>query len=118
MEITITFIKLFFWMLTKIYPLLLAMIAVIAILGQIAGRAEGWSRFNALYWSFVTATTVGYGDLVPVKKRSKIISILISFIGIMFTGVIVAVTVTTASEAFKENVNPAVLHSIQKRLHE
>lgn len=117
MEITITFIKFFFLILTLIYPLLLTLLVVIVILGQIVGRVESWSRFNALYWSLITAFTVGYGDLFPVKKMSKILAILITFIGVMFTGVIVAITVTTASEAFKENVGPAVLHDIKEHLH-
>lgn len=115
MEITITFIKLFFFILTLIYPLLLTLFVVIVILGQRVGRIESWSRFNALYWSFMTALTVGYGDLCPVKKKSKIYAILIAFIGFMLTGVLVAVTVAAADEAFKEVIDPAVLHDIEER---
>lgn len=92
---------------------------VVVILGQIVGRIESWSRFNALYWSFMTALTVGYGDLCPLKKKSKVYAILIAFIGFMLTGIFVAVTVTVAAadEAFKEVIDPAVLHDIKGHVH-
>jgi len=90
---------------------------VVVILGQIVGRIESWSRFNALYWSFMTALTVGYGDLCPLKKKSKVYAILIAFIGFMLTGIFVAVTVTAADEAFKEVINPTVLQDIKEHLH-
>jgi hypothetical protein len=38
---------------------------------------------DIFYWSFVTATTVGYGDLRPVKNASKISAVLIAFLGLM-----------------------------------
>ncbi|MDT8283428.1 MAG: potassium channel family protein [Gammaproteobacteria bacterium] len=117
MEITITFIKLFFFILYLIFPLLLTLLLIVVILGQVVGRIENWSRFNALYWTFMTALTVGYGDLCPSKKKSKLLAILIAFTGFMLTGLIVAVTVATATEAFKGSVNPAVLHDIQERIH-
>ena len=28
-------------------------------------RLEGWSHFDALYFSFITLTTIGYGDFSP-----------------------------------------------------
>jgi voltage-gated potassium channel len=48
---------------------------------------------DTFYWSFVTATTVGYGDLRPVKNASKISAVLIAFLGLMMLGIMVAVTV-------------------------
>lgn len=33
---------------------------------------EGWALLDALYFSVVIATTVGYGDITPVKPASKI----------------------------------------------
>jgi voltage-gated potassium channel len=104
MEFTLTFIDYLFTMIYLTFPLLILFQILIILLGQIVGRIEKWSIFNALYWSFITAFTVGYGDIRPLKKRSKIMAIIIALIGIMFTGIIVAITVTAATQSFKEHI--------------
>lgn len=38
--------------------------------------------FDAIYWSTVSLTTVGYGDLYPVTTTGRIIAMLSSFFGI------------------------------------
>jgi voltage-gated potassium channel Kch len=43
---------------------------------------EGWSWVDALYFTTVTVTTVGYGDLVPTHDISKLVTVFYSFIGI------------------------------------
>ena len=102
MEFTLTFIDLFLAVIYLVLPLLLFFIILIVVLGQIVGRIEGWSKFDSFYWSFITALTVGYGDIRPKKKHSKSLSIIVALAGIMFTGIIVAITVTTATEAFRK----------------
>jgi voltage-gated potassium channel len=84
---------------------LIIFIFIVFILGQIVGRIESWTRFNAFYWSFITAFTVGYGDIKPIKKSSKIISIFIALIGIIYTGVLVSVTVVALTKSFEKNVH-------------
>ena len=81
-------------------PFLAGFLVVIIGLGQWVGRREGWSRFDAFYWSMITALTVGYGDLRPSHKSTKFMAILVAIVGIMFSGVFVAATVT-ATEAFR-----------------
>jgi voltage-gated potassium channel len=78
---------------------LLTLAVVIAVLGRIAGRREGWSRFDSFYWSFITATTVGYGDIRPVNKTSRIIAIVIGLMGLTMTGILIAVAVHAATSA-------------------
>lgn len=96
-----TFIRLFGQSIFLAMPVLALLISMIIIVGQVAGRIEGWSRFDAFYWSFITATTVGYGDIRPVKRSAKVLSIVVAMIGLMFTGVFVAITVSTAASAFE-----------------
>ncbi len=40
------------------------------------------SYFNAFYWSGITLTTVGYGDLYPVTNIGQIIAFISSFVGV------------------------------------
>ena len=43
---------------------------------------EGWAYLDALYFTVVTVTTIGYGDLVPQTEIGKIFTIFFSFLGI------------------------------------
>lgn len=113
MEFTATFAELFIISLYFMAPLLGILSLIIIILGQIVHRLEKWSRFDALYWSFITATTVGYGDIRALRKSSRVISVLIAFVGLMLTGIIIAVTVNTASLALKQNINPSVVAKLK-----
>ncbi len=101
MEFTLTFIKLFFFGLYLAAPILLFLLASILLIGQFVGRREGWRRFDAFYWSFVTATTLGYGDFRPTQKMTRALSVLMTLTGIVFTGIIVAVALNSAMEAFR-----------------
>jgi voltage-gated potassium channel len=80
--------------------LLLSIALVITLLGQIVGRRESWKRFDALYWAFITATTVGYGDIRPMSRLSKGLSVIIALVGMIFTGIMVALAVNSVSVAY------------------
>lgn len=41
---------------------------------------------DALYWAFITVTTVGYGDVTPLTSEGRIISGFLIFIGIGLVG--------------------------------
>jgi hypothetical protein len=46
--------------------------------------------FDCMFYSFVTLTSLGYGDMVPVTAQSRSLSILEAVSGIMYIGVLVA----------------------------
>lgn len=43
---------------------------------------------DALWWAIVTATTVGYGDIVPVTPIGRILASIMMLFGIAFIGMI------------------------------
>jgi voltage-gated potassium channel len=96
---TLIFLKRFGIGLWMTLPLLLSLAVAITLLGQAAGRREGWSRFDSFYWSFVTATTVGYGDMRPLERGSRLLAILIAFLGLVLTGIIVSIAVHAGATA-------------------
>ena len=105
MDFTFTFLKIFLYGLHYTAPLLLTIVLITICLGQIVGHIESWKRFDALYWSFITATTVGYGDIRPTYRTSKVLSVLIALTGLIFTGIIVAIAVRSATYAFNTHVD-------------
>ena len=44
--------------------------------------AEGWSLLDSLYFSVITLTTIGYGDLAPSQPISKVFTIVYIFFGL------------------------------------
>jgi len=53
-----------------------------------ASGAEIVNGQDAVYWSIVTLTTVGYGDLVPVTGSGRLLAILIMTAGVGLVGVL------------------------------
>ena len=62
---------------------------------------EGLSLGDATWLTLTTATTVGYGDIRPMSRLSKALSVMIALVGMVFTGIMVALAVNAVSEAYK-----------------
>ena len=74
-------------------PLFMAFLVAIAGLAIWIGKQEGWSLSDSLYFGFITATTVGYGDFHPKQSKCKYVAIVIALLGLLLTGILVAVAV-------------------------
>ena len=76
---------------------------IIVVVTLLAGmvfyhRVEGWSFLDALYFSVISLTTVGYGDLSPQTSIGKIFTIIYILAGL---GILAAFVTTVANIAFK-----------------
>jgi hypothetical protein len=56
------------------------------------GNAERQSirGFNAFYFSFVTLSTVGYGDITPVSKVARMLAAMEAITGLLYVAVLIA----------------------------
>lgn len=77
------------------------MIVLIIILGSILFRyfESNLTITDALWWSVVTTTTVGYGDISPVTPGGRIVGVILMIFGIGFLGMLTA----TIASIFVEN---------------
>ena len=118
MDFTVEFIQMFFVALWYMAPLIGLLVAVIIILGRITGIREGWSRSESLYYAFITATTVGYGDFHPRKGVSRVLAVAISFVGIVLTGIIVAIALQAALHAFRNTPDFKQMSDVVEQIDE
>jgi hypothetical protein len=55
-------------------------------------QVEGWRLLDALYFTVITLTTIGYGDFAPKTDAGKIFTIFYIFVGLgLISGFIVLV---------------------------
>jgi Ion channel len=56
----------------------------------ISGQAAGLSLSDAVYFSFVTLATLGYGDVLPVNSVARGLAVIEAVIGQLFLAVMIA----------------------------
>ncbi len=59
-------------------------------LAQIACQSQATHLGNAGYYSFVTMTTLGYGDIVPASPVARMCAVLQAVLGQLYLAVLVA----------------------------
>jgi hypothetical protein len=90
--------------LRVIWPIASGLVAVQLMLGALVSLLQGWPLGDSLYFTFVTAFTIGYGDLVPKGFLARLIALVIGLTGVLLTGLIAAVGVRGLQVAGAEAV--------------
>ena len=71
-----------FFLSSRFDTLLLLVVITLAIGTVFYNTVEGWGFLDSLYFSVITLTTVGYGDLAPVTSIGRLFTIFYVMIGI------------------------------------
>ena len=87
------------------WPVLSAVLGIQLALGLLTGFLEGWPLGDALYFTFITGLTIGYGDLVPRQTLTRVLAIGIGFSGLFVTGLIAAIAVHAMRSALTDGGN-------------
>lgn len=75
---------------------------------------------DSLWWSFVTATTVGYGDISPGTTAGRIIASILMLVGIGFVGMLTG-TISTYFLTVNKNdksYRGEIIETIQEKLND
>jgi len=81
---------------------LISLFAVVVISAGVIAKLESLPFGDALYFTFITGLTVGYGDIAPKIPLARLIAVLLGLIGIIFTGIIVAAALRAIEKSLKD----------------
>jgi len=74
--------------------------AVVVICAFVLSRYEGAGFGEAIYFSLITALTVGFGDITPKSKVGRTITVLLAFMGLILMGIFVAIASAALDRAY------------------
>lgn len=60
------------------------------------------SLMDALYWTVITVTTVGYGDIVPITTEGRMLAMVLVFAGVGVISFATSIIVTAFHEKLRE----------------
>lgn len=81
------------------YAVSMLLIAALAVYFDRGGYTEPMSFIDSLYYSSVSLSTTGYGDITPVTDRARIINILlITPLRVVFLALLVGTTLTVLTQ--------------------
>ncbi|HXB77800.1 MAG TPA: potassium channel family protein [Bradyrhizobium sp.] len=85
------------------WPVLSTILAIQVALGLLTGLVEGWSLGDAVYFTFITGLTIGYGDIVPRQALARALAIGIGLSGLFLTGLIAGIAVHAMRTALTDD---------------
>ena len=92
----------------------IVMLTVLLAVGTFAfSHLEAWGPVDAFYFSAITLTTIGYGDLFPTTTLSKIFTVFYAILGValvLYALGIIARWYVQRSQQFEEHELARIRH--------
>ena len=73
--------------------------------------------FDAFYWSIVTISTVGYGDVTPITQEGQSVAVLVIISGVAVLSFATSIVVTAFTEKLDEIRENKMLSDVKKMRH-
>ena len=86
-----------------IFTSLLLMTAAVMHIAEHAAQPDKFGTIpDAMYWSVITLTTVGYGDVVPVTPAGKIVAGVTALLGLLMLSLPVGIVATAFAQEIRK----------------
>ncbi len=86
--------------------LLVLLVTLLAGATYFYWEVEGWSVVDSIYFSVMTMSTIGYGDLTPTTPLSKLFTVVFSILSIgTFAAVASKIVVAILARRHKKDKN-------------
>ena len=102
MKLFIRFSYHFFTIVLHLHAVFLSLFALIVGISTLITYIEMKRLGEALYLSFVTGLTIGYGDIVAKAPVGRLLAVLLGLIGIIFTGIMVAAAIRAVEKSLND----------------
>jgi voltage-gated potassium channel len=96
------FARHFLNILRHVRGVMVVLLAILIACAALTAWVEDLSFGDALYFTLITGLTVGYGDITPVTAVGRVISVVCGLIGVIYAGIVVAVSVRAVRDIVEE----------------
>jgi voltage-gated potassium channel len=85
------FVQTFAHYASHIREVIASLLLLVVLGGYAISTVEDIKLGDAVYFAFITALSIGYGDITPMTTIGKLVSVGIGLVGMLFAGVTVAI---------------------------
>lgn len=98
----LTFCRYFLTYVLHVREALIGLVVLICLGALGISSLEGRTLSESIYFAFITALSIGYGDIAPKTPGGRVLSVLIGLVGMVFIGLSVAVATRALGDAVKQ----------------
>lgn len=102
MKMLIRFSYHFLIIIGHLKSVLLFLITLVVISAVVISQIEDLPFGEALYFTFITGLTIGYGDIVVKTPFARLVAVLLGLIGMITSGIMVAASIRAVEKSLIE----------------